>query len=270
MLASELGVPLLVYIAGACRLWRAAGWGRGIRLWEASAFLAGWLALALALSPLMDRWSDVSLVGHMLQHELLMVVAAPLMAVGAPLVAFCWALPNGTRQQALQVLHKRGVVGLRDVVTSPAVAFFLHALALWVWHIPALYDYALEHEGVHALEHICFFGTATMFWWGITHGQYGRVGYGAAVVYLFATALHSGVLGALLAFSARVWYPAYGIPLQPYLTPLEDQQLAGLLMWIPAGLIFAAGALVLFARWLRESDRHTRFVRPLARQETIQ
>ena len=88
------------------------------------------------------------------------------------------------------------------MLTAPASVFLLHAIALWVWHLPALYDYALEHEGVHVVQHLCFFGTAALFWWGIAHGRYGRVGYGAAVVYVFATAVHGGVLGALLTVVA--------------------------------------------------------------------
>jgi len=130
---------------------------------------------------------------------------------------------------------------------------------LWVWHLPALYDYAIEHEDVHVLQHICFFGTAALFWWGIAHGRYGRASYGAAVVYVFATAVHGGVLGALLTFSPRVWYAPYVVNHPAGLTPLEDQQLAGLLMWVPAGLTFVAGGLILFAAWLRQSDRLSRF-----------
>jgi cytochrome c oxidase assembly factor CtaG len=135
----------------------------------------------------------------------------------------------------------------------------LHAVALWVWHLPALYDYAVAHEGVHIIQHLCFFASAALFWWGIAHGRYGRTGYGAAVVYVFATALHGGVLGALLTLSPRVWYSPYLANHPAGLTPLQDQQLAGLLMWVPAGLLSAAGGLVLFAAWLRESDRRTRY-----------
>jgi hypothetical protein len=112
---------------------------------------------------------------------------------------------------------------------------------------------------VHAVQHLCFFLTAALFWWSLVRGRYGRLGYGAAVVYLFATALHSSVLGALIAFSPTVWYPAYASTSRAWgLTPLEDQQLAGLLMWVPAGLVFVIGGLTFFAAWLRESDRRVR------------
>lgn len=259
MLASSLVVTLGLYVVGLARIWRAAGYGRGVRVRQAVAFAGAWLAIVLALSPWMDALSDTWLVAHMVQHELLMVVAAPLMVVSAPLAAMIRALPPGMRVRVSKVVLQSGVIAAWGAIVAPATVFLLHATALWIWHLPALYDYALEHESAHVIEHVCFFSTAALFWWGIAHGRYGRLGYGAAVIYVFATAIHSGVLGALLTFSPRVWYAHYIQPHSTVLTPLEDQQLAGLLMWVPGGLIVAAGGLVLFAAWLRESDRRTRF-----------
>ena len=228
-------------------MWRNAGFGRGVRPVEALAFLTGWVALMVALSPLLDEWSEQWQAAHMVQHELLMVVAAPLIAVGAPLVGILWAMPLRLRLAVVGVVQHTPLPGIWRTIDAPAVAFFLYGVALWIWHIPALYDAALEHEAVHIVQHLCFFGTAALFWWGIVHGRQGRLGYGAAVVYLFVTAVHSGVLGALLTVSPRVWYAPYLAHHPAALTPLEDQQLAGLVMWIPAGLAFAAGALFLFA-----------------------
>jgi putative membrane protein len=259
MLASSLALLLSVYGAGLLRLWRSAGYGRGIRPREAAAFGCGWIVILVALSPRVDELSDTWLVAHMVQHELLMIVAAPLMAVSAPLIALLWAVPAGFRRRALETVRQPPITSSWTALTSPASVFVLHAVALWVWHIPALYDYALEHEGMHVVQHACFFGSATLFWWGIAHGRHGRRGYGMAVVYVFATAVHGGILGALLTVSPRVWYAPYLVAHPSGLTPLEDQQLAGLLMWIPASLIFAAGGLVLFAAWLKESGRRTRY-----------
>jgi putative membrane protein len=259
MLASSLALLLGVYGAGVACVWRRAGYGRGIRLFEALTFVSGWLALVAALSPPLDKWSETWLVAHMVQHELLMIIAAPLMAMSAPLIALLWAMPAALRHRLLAVVRRRPIAAAWTAVTAPLVVFLLHSLALWVWHLPALYDAALEHEGIHAVQHLCFFGTAALFWWGIAHGRYGRLGYGAAVVYIFATAVHGGVLGALLTFSPTVWYAPYVAHHPAGLTPLEDQQLAGLLMWVPGGLVFAAGGLALFAIWLRESDHRTRF-----------
>jgi putative membrane protein len=259
MLASSLLIVLGLYLSGLVRLWRTAGWGRGIRPREAAAFGAGWLALLIALSPPLDGWSDRWQSAHMVQHELLMIVAAPLIAVGAPLVAMLWALPLGRRQALVDAARRTSLTRAWTAIAAPASGFFLYGLALWVWHIPALYDFALEHEGVHVVQHLSFFATAALFWWGIAHGRHGRVGYGAAVVYVFATAVHGGLLGALLTLAPRVWYARYLTTRSGGLTPLEDQQLAGLLMWIPAGIAFAAGGLFLFAAWLRHSDRVSRF-----------
>jgi cytochrome c oxidase assembly factor CtaG len=258
MLVSSLVLLFLIYAAGLVRVWRNAGTGAGISAWEASAFAGGWLALAVALSPPLDEWSDHYLVAHMAQHELLMAVAAPLITLSAPVFAFLWAFPPALRKRGLDALRREPIVSAWTTLTSPLSAFLLHFLALWIWHLPALYDYALEHEAAHAVQHLCFFGTAALFWWGIAHGRYGRAGYGAAVVYAFATSVHGGVLGALLTFSPRVWYTPYLVPHGGTLSPLEDQQLAGLLMWVPAGLVFVAGGLTLFAGWIRESERRAR------------
>ena len=175
------------------------------------------------------------------------------------MVAALWAMPSSGRRRVVEAVSGGALSRVWARLTSPMSAFVLYAVALWIWHLPALYDAALEHEPIHLIEHACFFGTATVFWWGIAHGRYGRVGYGAAVVYVFATAVHSGVLGALLTFAPHVLYAPYQLRHPAGPAALEDQQLAGLLMWIPAGVTFIAGGLILFAAWLRESDRHTRY-----------
>jgi len=268
MLAISLVLLLIVYARGLARAWRSGGYGRGIERSEALAFAAGWMTMVVALSPLVDEWAEVWQFAHMVQHELLMVIAAPLIAASAPVIALLWAVPAGLRRRGLESLRRRPFTLAWAFLTAPASVFLLHAIALWVWHLPALYDYAVAHEAVHAVQHLSFFGTAALFWWGIGHGRYGRHGYGVAVVYVFATALHSGVLGALLALSPRVWYAPYAAARPSGLTPLEDQQLAGLLMWIPAGVAFAALGLVLFAAWLHESDRRTRY-KPAAPEHRI-
>src|SRR3954463_3337334 len=259
MLASSLTILAVVYAAGVARLWRHAGYGRGIRGFDVLAFSIGWFAIAVALSPPVDGWSDEWMMAHMIQHELLMVIAAPLIAISSPMVAALWAMPSSGRRRVVDAVTGGAVSRVWARLTSPMSAFVLYAIALWIWHLPALYDAALEHEPIHLIEHACFFGTAALFWWGMAHGRYGRVGYGAAVVYVFATAVHSGVLGALLTFSPHLWYPPYAATSNALgLTPLEDQQLAGLLMWVPAGVIFIAGGLYFFAAWLRESERRVR------------
>jgi len=259
MLASSLALLLGLYAAGLIRVWNKAGVGSGIGVRQAVAFGAGWTTLVAALSAPMDEWSDQSLAAHMVQHELLMIVAAPLIALGAPMIAALWALPSAVRCRTLEVTRLPILAGPWTILTSPASAFFIYAITLWVWHIPRLYDLALADEHVHVVQHVCFLTTATLFWWSLAHGRHGRAAYGAAVVYVFATAVHGGLLGALLTISPRVWYLPYTTQHLSSFTTLEDQQLAGLLMWIPASIAFVAGGLMLFAGWLRLSDRRSRF-----------
>jgi len=143
-------------------------------------------------------------------------------------------------------------------ITNPFVAWLIHAVVLWTWHAPALFPATLESDFVHTLQHVSFLGSALLFWWAIIQGRQRVLGYGVAVLYLFTTALHSGLLGALLTFSRAIWYPIYGETTAAWgLTPLEDQQLGGLIMWIPAGLAYIIAGLALFAGWLRESEMRT-------------
>jgi putative membrane protein len=250
MLVSSLIALAVTYGLGVARLWSAAGIGKGISRWQAFAFAGGWLTLLAALVGPLHELSESLLSAHMIQHELLMVVAAPLIAFSSPLVAFMWLFRGS-------LVHR--AVHWTRVVTSPATVWLLHAAALWIWHLPALYQAAVSNEAIHAVQHTCFFGTACLFWWGIAHGRYGRLGNGAAVIYVFATALHSGALGALLTFSSDLWYPVYESTTRAWgLTPLEDQQLAGLVMWIPAGVVFLGGGLAFLAAWIRESERRVR------------
>jgi putative membrane protein len=132
-------------------------------------------------------------------------------------------------------------------------AWWIHFVALWGWHLPILFQATLKNEWVHAIQHLSFFASALLFWWSLLYAR-GRANY-ASVLYIFTTAVHTSVLGALLTFAQTVWYPAYRTTTQVWgLTPIEDQQLGGLIMWIPAGLVYLAVGLWAFALWLRESD----------------
>jgi len=246
----------LIYTVGVVRLRRAPRGGRAVHRWHVVAFAAGWVTTAIALVSPLDAAGGALFSAHMVQHELLMIVAAPLLVFGSPMLAFLWTLGPAARRATMHTLRQRPLVTIWSALTAPAVVWLLHGIALWLWHLPALYDAAIASEAIHALEHACFFVSAGLFWWGITRGRYGRLGYGSAVLYVFATAMHSGLLGAALTLSPRVWYPAHAATTAAWgLSPLEDQQLAGLIMWIPASLIFIAMGLYYFALWLKESDR---------------
>jgi cytochrome c oxidase assembly factor CtaG len=196
---------------------------------------------------------------HMVEHELLMAAAAPLLVLGRPLVAFLWALRQSARRDLGSVSRARAVHHVWFFATSALVAWTVHALALWVWHLPALFEAALASELVHSLQHLCFLGAALLYWTSLLHRRHDAEGRGVAVISLFATTLHSSILGALLTLGTVAWYPLYGGRSAGWgLTAIEDQQLAGLVMWVPGGLVYMGAALALAAMWLSESETRAR------------
>jgi len=145
-------------------------------------------------------------------------------------------------------------------VTAPLAVFLVQAAALWIWHAPGLYELALHSDAVHALEHVCFIAAGSLFWWSMVQGRYGRMGYGLGVLYVFLTAVHSGALGALMTVAPAPWYATYIAQSASWgVDALDDQQLAGLLMWVPAGVVFILFGLALFAAWMGEAERRVRF-----------
>jgi len=138
-------------------------------------------------------------------------------------------------------------------LTRPIVAWGVHAVAIWLWHMPALYDLAVRNEAAHTAQHASFLLTALLFWWTILPASQTRRS-ASSLFYLFGTALHTSLLGALLTFSDASWYPVYQSSTGPWqLSPLDDQQLGGLIMWIPGGVTYLIVALLIAARFLRES-----------------
>jgi putative membrane protein len=251
----SLVITAILFGVGLHRLWREAPKRRSIRTWEALCFLGGWLALFIALVSPLHAWGRVLFSAHMTQHEVLMLVAAPLLVLGRPLIAFLWALPLNWSRGLGNVAKITAVNRLWRALTIPLVAWLVHAIALWMWHIPVLFDATLHSETIHTFQHLSFLLSALLFWWALIHGPQGAMGYGAAVLYLFTTSVHSGALGALITVANSVWYPSYaGLTASWGLTPLEDQQLGGLIMWIPASLVYVIAGLALFAGWLREAD----------------
>lgn len=250
-------VPLVLtawlYLRGIRRLARASS--ASVREFDIICFALGWLTLVIALISPLHSWGAVLFSAHMTQHELLMLVAAPLLVLGRPIIAILWAFPKTTAQELSNWTKHRAWQSVWRVITNSFVAWLIGAAVLWIWHLPALFQATLDNEFVHALQHISFLFSALLFWWAVLHGRQRVMGYGVAVLYMFTTALHSGLLGALLTFTRTVWYPEYiGRTAAWGLTPIEDQQLGGLIMWIPAGVVYIIAGLALFAGWLRESD----------------
>jgi putative membrane protein len=265
LVVAPLVVTGALYAIGVARVWRRAGPGRGVSRWSAASFASGWVVMAVALVTPIATIAENVLSVHMTQHVLLMLVAAPLLTFGHPLLACFWAFSATSRDRlAKRWLAPFAGKGASHLiwrgVTAPASAFVIQAVALWLWHIPAWYEAALRHDSIHALEHLSFVVTACLFWWAMVRGRYGRMGYGLSVLYVFLTAVHSSALGALLTVAPTVWYDDYAQRAAAlHVDALADQQLAGLLMWIPASVVFIVLGLALFAAWLGEAERRAGF-----------
>jgi cytochrome c oxidase assembly factor CtaG len=225
---------------------------------RATCFAAGLVVTALALLSPLDELSDALFSAHMVQHLLLIMVAAPLCVLGTPLLAMLWAFPDDQRR-ALGAWWRRAR-GTRRVVrglTQPGAAFLIHFVLLWFWHFPRPYQAAVEHEPLHALEHLCFMGSAMLLWWvALQPTGRRRASEGSAILLMGGTLMQSGVLGAVLMFAQSPWYPVHAAGTRAWgTTVLADQQLAGLLMWIPASAIYLVAAAWLFLRWMRADER---------------
>ena len=261
-IAIPIALTSILYTIGIVNIHRRNRTAPAIRPWEIAAFAFGWLSLVLALDSPLHKLGEVLFSAHMTQHEILMVVAAPLLVLGRPLVAFLFALPASWRPAASRWTKHPTIARTWQFLTGAHMVWILHALAIWIWHIPALYEATLDNEFIHALQHICFLGTAILFWWTLIHGAYGRIGYGIAFLYVFTTAVHTSVLGALMTFAQRIWYPIYDGRTAPWhLTALQDQQLGGLIMWVPSGTVYIVVGLAMFAAWLGESERRGKLSR---------
>jgi cytochrome c oxidase assembly factor CtaG len=216
------------------------------------------LALAL-LSPLHSA-SATLLSAHMVQHLLLIVVAAPLLVLGRPGRALVMSLPHSLRRSVVAPGLARATHRIGRWLNRAVPAWIAFTIALWAWHLPAAYGAAVQSEPIHAVEHLCFLGTA-MAAWSVVLRDRPWEGMGALgrALFLLATAAQSGLLGALLLFAPTPLYPVHGLgPASWGLTPLQDQQLAGAIMWIPPGAIYLLVSAVLLLRWFRSMDAGVR------------
>lgn len=248
-----LGLGLVVYAAGVARLWHHAGVGRGTSYLRVAWFGLGWLCMVVALiSPLHDL-SRRLFSAHMIEHEVVMTIAAPLLILSRPLPVMLWAFPRSWRPRVASGTQLGAYLVGWDIVSRPVVATVLHGVAIWAWHIPAAFDAGLGSEPVHWLQHLSFFVTAMLFWWSVFAP---RQRTGGAIAELFVTGMHTGALGVLLALAPAPMYLAQAALARAYGTdPLQDQQLAGLIMWVPAGIIYVGAALAITVRWVSRSSQ---------------
>jgi cytochrome c oxidase assembly factor CtaG len=250
LLTVPLLLALLVYLVGWSRLSRRSS----LRV-RPGLFLSGWTVLALALTSPLHEAGERSFTMHMIEHELIMLVSTLLLASSSAGGVLAWGLPRPLRlllgggwKSPLQRAWKR--------LTEPVTATAIQTAVMWAWHAPPLFDRALDSFGWHIAQHSSFFVASLLFWWAMFHPRGRGSGYGVSAACLFATSLIGGALGALMSFSSSPWYADYaamgmtGIGLDP----VDDQRLAGLIMWIPGGLAHGTAALALAYKWLRASE----------------
>ncbi len=194
---------------------------------------------------------------HMVQHVLLLLVVAPLLALAAPSSVLLRGSPPGLRRATVAL--RRGVRPVSRRLAwwgAPVVAWLAHLLVVWGWHSAVLYEAALASEALHVLEHVSFVVTGVVLWRVVVGARGGahRVAPGLGVLVVFATAMQGVFLSALLTFANEPWYPSYTTTEQWGLTALADQHLAGVIMWIPGSVVYVGVALTLLVRWLQALD----------------
>jgi cytochrome c oxidase assembly factor CtaG len=205
------------------------------------AFGAGLASLMLAASSLLDTLGHQLLQAHMIQHVLLMTVAPPLLWMGAPVAPLLLGLPAPIRRAVAIGLASRAMRRPTRVLTDPRVSWALFVAAFWVWHVPALYDLALRSHAWHHAEHACFFVSGLLFWRPVILPWPARSPWPrwAMIPYLVLAEIQNGVLAAILTFSDRVIYDAYAaLPRTGGLSALDDQTMAGVIMWVPGSILF--------------------------------
>jgi putative membrane protein len=251
-----LSLTALVYVRGWLRIRILLP--EVIPIWRLAAFLGGLLSLWMAIGSPLEAFDDGSLTAHMVQHLLLMAVAPPLALLGAPSLPFLRGLPQWIVRHAVgPVLRSAPAKWLGHFLTNPAICWLAATIALIGWHVPAAFELALRSNAWHDVEHICFLTTALLFWWpaiqpfpsGSTWTRW------SIPLYLFLGTLPGGALGAFLTFCDRVLYPSYVAAPQLFgVSPLEDQVIAGALMWVFGTFVYTVPAVVITFHLLSPQD----------------
>jgi cytochrome c oxidase assembly factor CtaG len=240
---------------------------RDARRWHGghlAAFLGGLAAIYLALASPIEPFAALLLQVHMVQHLLLTMVAPPLVWLGAPLFPLLRGLPRPVRVfWVAPFLSSPSLRRLFGRLTHPLTALPLFVAATWLWHVPLVYDLALRSSGWHYLQHVCFLGTALLFWYPVVRPYPSRPRWSSWLLFpvLLLADLSNTALSALLTFSERVLYPYYAeVPRLGGLSAVEDQSAAGVLMWVPGSVAFLLPLFGIGVRLLSgvEGDKETR------------
>ena len=224
---------------------------RSVRPGAVAAFTAGLVATGVALAPPFHDAAERTFSAHMVQHVLLIAVAAPLLVLGDPLRTALLGAPDPWRRRLRSVHRPRAGAHWAAWIS---VAITVQALVMWVWHAPVLYEAALRSDAVHSLEHVSLLATSVWAWWGLIRARRSRRGAGALA--LFVGAFPGTALGAALLLAPRPWYPTYVHGTID--GALADQQLAAVVMWSVTGIAYVVGAAVLFGTWLADADQRDR------------
>ena len=229
--------------------------GRPVPIARSAAFLGGLAAIAVALLSGIERYDTTLFSIHMVQHLLLMLVAAPLIALSAPVTQLLRAAsPNVRRRFLLPVLHSSAFAGLGH----PVVAWLAFIVVLWAAHFSPLFDLALENEAIHQLEHVAFLASALLFWWPAVAADPARrrLTHPVRGLYVLSQMPLNSFLGMAIVFAAAPLYPHYATLGSPYgITALADQQLAGGIMWLAGDVVLIAAVLAIVAAWMRHEER---------------
>ena len=259
--AAVLGAVLAagaIYVAGWRELSRQTP--RRLGPGRLAAFLGGLGAIVLAVGSPLDALASQLLQAHMTQHMLLMMVAPPLLWSGAPVAPMLRGLPRRIRRAVAAGLAAPPVRRVASVIAHPGVGWISFAVAFWAWHTPRLYELALRSDGWHHVEHACFFATAMMFWRPVILAWPARSPWPrwTMIPYLLLADLQNTVLAAILTLSDRVIYHTYlTVPRIGTITALEDQSVAGVIMWVPGSLVFLVAAVWLVMETLASPGQST-------------
>lgn len=261
--AWQLDTVVLATAAAACALYASGLNARGMRAVSrarAASFATGVAVAVIATVSPLHAAADATFTAHMAQHMTFMFVAAPLIVAGRPALVMALALPSRIRGAGWTFARTRAGGALIRMIRNPLSIFVVYSAALWLWHLPGLYQAAVRSDAVHALEHASFLGTSMAFWGVVARtGPRRRVGYAPSMLLVVATMMQSTWLAAILTFGGSA-YPIYAVRAPLWgVEALADQQTAGSIMWIIPTLAYFAVLGVLFVRWMRALDaRHAR------------
>lgn len=231
--------------------------------WRTLSFFLGLVAIVAALASGLELVAGDLFSVHMVQHMLLTIVAAPLLMLGVPIRPLLRGLPRVVRSGIVRPLASSRVIrGALHFLRHPLVAVAIYVGGLYLWHWPALYDAAVANEALHTVEHAHFFFGALLFWSVVIDPEpfRGTLPYAARIVYLLlAGAAQNTLLGGLLSFSSRVFYPLYADRAAALgVDALTDQRVGGAIMWVPGDTIFLIAASACFFLWLETEEREQR------------